>query len=530
MIKYLTAFTLFLLSFYSFADNVRLVNKESGDVIYASPDQVKRFKEHYISEAKLVRPKYSVEKVDLQRNYAIQSRSIASKVNSTSKVLNDPWFSMQFYWESPTSLYYGHSDIASSHGTAIPLGKARIGIIDSGFWNNSDLTFSEGYNFVDISDMGLSPNSNYEMEASTDQERKDCGFAHGTGVASVIGATLNDIGIAGIVDADLIAGKALNCGTGYFSNVINAMDWMSGETVGSAPKISKPVDVINMSLGGIGDCSPYMQDSIDRMTAKGILVFTSAGNDSLDASKSYPSNCNGVITTTALTRKGELTSFANFGNSNNLGALGEDVYALGPEDGDVYAWSGTSFSAPISAAIAARTIARYPNVGTHVIKALLLQSSGKFNPSLNCESKGCGVGVVNATNLDNLTNSYDKGESFALTPALTDMPFCDKTKYFTFSGDKERLCDLTKVIFIDEKHYNSTSTYELYKVSKGEQLTTENSELVLSTNQREALLTSTDIDLTFYDYGFRICDNGTCKIDTLISANLSYNDTPIECQ
>jgi hypothetical protein len=532
-----------LVSISIYASEVRLINTNDGTIIYVTKDMLNEYvgdNGEYEIDMPISIPTPSVERIDLKNNQSLeqQRRSYSVKFPSLDSVVGekpitlptDPSFYLQYFWEKPTTTYYAQSDISSTHGTSTPLAKPRVGIVDSGFWENSDLAFSEGYNFVDISSMGLSPNANWQMSGNTQTEREACGFAHGTGVASVIGAKIdNDIGIAGIVDVELIAGKAMECGTGYFSNAIDSMSWMSGETVGSAPNISAPVQVINMSLGGVGECKAYMQAGIDNILSKGILITVSSGNDGIDAYDHYPSNCKGVITTAALSRTGELASFSNFGAKNDVGTLGEKVHALGPADGAVYGWDGTSFASPITAGILARTIVRYPNIPTNTIKLLLFQSSGEFNPNLNCSTKGCGIGVSNATNLDNMANSYESGDIFTFKSALAEMPFCDKTKYFTFSGDKARLCALTRIVFTDDVHYSATDSYELYKVDKGVDLTVTNGTLVLSTNDKVAITGNSDIDITVYDYGFRVCTADTCKLEELIPANLSHYHSPTEC-
>jgi hypothetical protein len=533
-----------LVSISIYASEIRLINTNDGTIIYVTKDRLNEYVRdngEYEVDMPISLPTHSVERINLKNNQSLeqQQRKNFSVISPSLDYIvgekpitlpTDPSFYLQYFWEKPTTSYYAQSDISSTHGTIIPLAKPRVGIVDSGFWENSDLAFSEGYNFVDISSKGLSPNASWQMLGNTLAEREACGFAHGTGVASVIGAiTDNSSGIAGIADVDLIAGKAMECGTGYFSNAIDAMNWMSGEIVGSAPDISEPVQVINMSLGGVGECKAYMQAGIDNILSKGILITVSSGNDGIDASNHYPSNCKGVITTSALTRTGELSSFSNFGTTNDVGALGVSVYALGPADGAVYGWDGTSFSSPITAGILARTIARYPNIPTTTIKSLLFQSSGEFNPSLNCSIKGCGIGVSNATNLDNMAKSYNSGDIFTFKSALAEMPFCDKTKYFTFSGDKARLCALTMIVFTDDVHYSANDSYELYKVAKGDDLTVTNGTLVLSTNDKTSIAGSSDIDLAVYNYGFRVCTADTCKLEELIPANLSHYNSPTAC-
>ena len=81
------------------------------------------------------------------------------------------------------------------------------------------------------------------------------------------------------------------CG-GYDSDILAAMAWAAGMHVEGVPDNRYPAQIINMSLGAPGSCPQDYQQLIDELSAAGVLVVVSAGNEGgpVDA----PANCAGV--------------------------------------------------------------------------------------------------------------------------------------------------------------------------------------------------------------------------------------------
>ena len=87
--------------------------------------------------------------------------------------------------------------------------------------------------------------------------------------------------------------------------------------------IDKGVDVINLSLGGYGECVP-LDEMIEEATAKGIIVCVAAGNDSVDAIDVHPANAEPAITVGAIDNTFSRATFSNYGEVLDISAPGVD--------------------------------------------------------------------------------------------------------------------------------------------------------------------------------------------------------------
>ena len=88
------------------------------------------------------------------------------------------------------------------------------------------------------------------------------------------------------------------------------MFWASGGNVPGVPNNPLPARVINMSLGGKGECSLQRQALIDATLARGALVVVSAGNENDNADLYTPASCYGVSTVVATDAYGYRASYS----------------------------------------------------------------------------------------------------------------------------------------------------------------------------------------------------------------------------
>jgi subtilisin family serine protease len=146
-----------------------------------------------------------------------------------------------------------------------------VGVIDADFHpHHPDLTdnFLPGWNFIEDSDDVVINN-------------QDCG-SHGSHVAGTIAAvTGNDIGVAGIApNARIIplnvAARTGGCGLG---NVAQAIAYAAGGEHPTAGRLERPVDVINMSLGGAFP-NNLQREAAQFAIEQGVVVIAAAGNAS----------------------------------------------------------------------------------------------------------------------------------------------------------------------------------------------------------------------------------------------------------
>lgn len=182
----------------------------------------------------------------------------------------------------------------------------------AGAWDPGDVITS--------SDIGSHPS-----ECGTGSSAASPGYSswHGTRVAGVLGADQSyGAGIVGVTwGPKILPVRALGRCGGNDSDIITAMLWAAGITVsvGNAQITNpNPAKIINMSLGGTGSCPSSYQDAVNQITAKGILIVASAGNEGgpVDA----PANCTGVVAVAGLRNAGTKVGYSSLGPEVALGA------------------------------------------------------------------------------------------------------------------------------------------------------------------------------------------------------------------
>jgi subtilisin family serine protease len=110
-------------------------------------------------------------------------------------------------------------------------------------------------------------------------------------------------------------------------------------------------ELVNCSWGG-GPDTQALRDAFAMLRDRGILVFSSAGNDRLDTDKSpdVPKKYSGVISVAASDRRNSLADFSSYGqNSVRFVAPGDAIVSTVP-GGALGEKSGTSMASPLASA------------------------------------------------------------------------------------------------------------------------------------------------------------------------------------
>jgi subtilisin len=164
---------------------------------------------------------------------------------------------------------------------------------------------------------------------------------HGTHVAGIIGAKNNTIGVLGVASgANLVSLKVLNKeGVGTLSAFIQALNYISSN--------ARAGDVVNLSLGE-EEVSTLLDQQVENVATKGILIAIAAGNDGEAANKFSPGRVNGayIFTVSAIDSLDHFAGFSNYGN-DVVDYAAPGVRILSTYKGGLYArMSGTSMAAP----------------------------------------------------------------------------------------------------------------------------------------------------------------------------------------
>jgi len=187
-------------------------------------------------------------------------------------------------------------------------------------------------------------------------------YGHGTATAGTAAAAGNNgIGVAAV---------ALNCpimpvrisdlnGYGYSSTISSGLTWAADHGARVA-NISYEVS----GISAVASAAQYFQ-------SKGGVVTVSSGNSGTvlsTADNPY------VLTVSATDANDAIASWSNTGNLIDLAAPGVNVFTTSRGGGYGY-WSGTSFSAPIVAGVAALVISANPNLSGAQVQDVLKQSA-----------------------------------------------------------------------------------------------------------------------------------------------------------
>lgn len=156
---------------------------------------------------------------------------------------------------------------------------------------------------------------------------------HGTHVAGTIGAAAsnNGAGVAGGAwNVKIVPVRALGKCGGRLSDINDAIRWAAGlipaeGSDGSEVWNDNPADIINLSIGLFEYCPASLQDAIDSVTDRGVVVVSAAGNARIDTAYYAPGGCDNVISVAAGNALGEIASYSNFGDGVDILAPGGEM-------------------------------------------------------------------------------------------------------------------------------------------------------------------------------------------------------------
>lgn len=156
---------------------------------------------------------------------------------------------------------------------------------------------------------------------------------HGTHVAGTIGASVsnNAKGVSGGAwNVKIVPVRALGKCGGRLSDINDAIRWAGGlipeyDELGQEVWNENPADIINLSIGLFRFCPASMQDAIDAVTERGVVVVAAAGNDSVSTQYYAPGGCNNVVAVAAGDARGRIAPYSNYGNEVDILAPGGDL-------------------------------------------------------------------------------------------------------------------------------------------------------------------------------------------------------------
>ncbi|MPZ87676.1 MAG: S8 family serine peptidase [Nitriliruptorales bacterium] len=239
---------------------------------------------------------------------------------------------------------------------------------------------------------------------------------HGTAVASVAGARLNGIGMAGLApSASIMPLRVVNQeGLATSTDAAEGVIWAADHGA----------DVVNISLG-VAHSSAVLATAIDYAVDAGVTVVAAAGNYGTEGNPvTYPAALPNVIGVSATDASDAPATFSNSGDWVDLAAPGTDLVTATAGGGWSLA-SGTSLSAPLVSASAALLRAQTPGLDPATIRSTLLETATDVHtPGRDPQT---GEGLVSPANALSASPAVP-----GLVPALLDRvgadPVSDPTR------------------------------------------------------------------------------------------------------
>ena len=305
-----------------------------------------------------------------------------------------------------------------------------VGVVDTGVLRHSDLVANlvDGYDFIShpwIANDGDGRDNHPKDPGDGITQIGACGSVngvpipsrpmdsswHGTHVAGTIAAlSNNNKGVSGVAwKTKIMPLRALGRCGGYSSDIVDAMLWAAGFEVYGLPRNTKPVKVLNLSLGGSATTCPRIyQNAFDKLAAANISVVVAAGNENRDASLATPANCDNVITVAAIDREGNRSWYSNFGKKVDIAAPGGETLNLAngilstsnsgttsPNLDNYEFYQGTSMATPHAAGVLALIYAVRKSLTAAQANQIILDTVRAF-PAGTCNTSLCGAGLLDA--------------------------------------------------------------------------------------------------------------------------------------
>ena len=253
-------------------------------------------------------------------------------------------------------------------------GSVVIAIVDEGIeWTHPDLQGNVWTNPDEVAGNNLDDDSNgyvddmhgWNFESNTADPKPETGDKHGTRVAGIANAvTDNSVGIAGA--AWNVKSMMINAGCSGRAGVI------CHTNEGIIYAYANGADIINASWTS-PDQSDIRKQVVQSALDAGALIVAATGNDgyNIDTTPLYPASYNQVLSVGATRKDSDIiATFSNYGRSANIFAPG--VLLETTETGSSYTQdSGTSFSAPLVAGIAALALTANSSFDPEQIRELV---------------------------------------------------------------------------------------------------------------------------------------------------------------
>lgn len=297
-------------------------------------------------------------------------------------------------------------------------GEIIVALIDSGLRSDHPSLRGKVLPGIDMVSSERSPRGDRSDNFAPDNEKDLCPitkrtnspdvFGHGTGVASVIAGN-GELGVFGVNSrVKILPIKVMGACPASRRDLMDGLRWAAGLHVDGVKDNPYPAKIINISMaGGESRCDPSLQELIDQLINRNIIVISAAGN-TFGKYALEPAICDSVIGVGAVNPDNSNTfytavdsriliyapgggsqlsnSSATLKNKIKIAAFDPSTKQPIVKDGGL----GTSYSSALVAGVMAELVLQNPQLSAKnailAIKRLHTMEDGSGRRNLNYES------------------------------------------------------------------------------------------------------------------------------------------------
>jgi len=231
---------------------------------------------------------------------------------------------------------YSHPALAGhlTSGYDFVVGKPNnVSALDQSSASDLDQSTASDLDAATLAYLEQSSASDLDQSSASDLDSRNHAYSHGTLTAGIIAA---------------LAPGAIIMPLRAFDDDGSSDTFMIARAIRYA--VNQGAQIINMSFGVSTDTA-VVRTAVQYALSRNVVITASAGNANTTIAQ-YPAGSPGVLTTAATTLQDVKASFSNYGPPVDVDAPGVNIISAFP--GNLYAIvSGTSFSAPMTAAVSA---------------------------------------------------------------------------------------------------------------------------------------------------------------------------------
>jgi subtilisin family serine protease len=203
---------------------------------------------------------------------------------------------------------------------------------------------------------------------------------HGTAVAALmVGQSAQFRGVApraSLFAADIYCDSGSG---GSAERIAGALAWLAREQVG----------VVNLSI--VGPPNQTLERVVAAMLKRGHLLVAAVGNDGPAAPPLYPASYPGVVGVSAVDKRGRVIAEAARGPQVMFAAPGNNMVSAAVGEPAFRQVRGTSFAAPIVAAMLAGNLAHPDKAGAALALAALAKQASRVDAGASSNETGLGI-------------------------------------------------------------------------------------------------------------------------------------------